>query len=103
MPVGDPVPLQARDEKPEGLGRQTFRKDGIGRAIALEDAMRHQPARRSFGFDLRLRLAKRQRFGLREQIRHQQVMLMAKRIQRLAEADEVARHEPGSLVDELIE
>ena len=48
-------------------------------------------------------LAEGERLALREQVRHQQVVLPAERIERLGEADEVARHEPRALVDELVE
>ena len=102
-PLGKDAVLVERDQLPERLRRQALGQNRVGRAIALEDAMRHQPARRSFGFDLRFRLAERQRFGLREQVRHQQVVMIAKRIQRLAEADEVAGNQPRPLMDQLIE
>ena len=59
--------------------------------VALEDAVRHEPAGVPSARDLVRRLAERQRLGLREQVRHQQVVVLAERIQRLAEADEVAR------------
>ncbi len=49
------------------------------------------------------RLAEGQRLGLREQVRHQQVVLAAERIEALAEADEVAGHEPRALMDQLVE
>ena len=49
------------------------------------------------------RLAERQRFGLREHIRDQHVVMAAKLIQRLGERDEVARNQPRPLVDQLVE
>src|SRR5579875_652274 len=48
-------------------------------------------------------LAKGQCLGLCEEICHQQVGMRRQRIQRLAEADEIARDQPGALVDKLIE
>ena len=61
--------------------------------VAVEAAMRHEPIGRAFGLHFIVRLAERQRLGLREQVRHQQIVLVAERIQRLAKADEVAGHQ----------
>ena len=44
--------------------------------------------------DLLRRLAESERFGLREDIRHQNIVMMAERIQRLAECDEVTGNKP---------
>jgi hypothetical protein len=49
------------------------------------------------------RLAEAQRLGLREQIGHQQIVLLDKRAQRLAEADHVAGNKLRALVEQLIE
>ena len=49
------------------------------------------------------RLAERQRLGLGEDVRQQHVVMPAKRIERLGERDEVARDEPRSLMNQLIE
>ena len=65
--------------------------------------VRHEPVGRAFGLDLLGRLAERQRFGLREDVRQQHVVMPAERIERLAEGDEVARNEPRALVNQLIE
>ena len=46
---------------------------------------------------------KGQCLGLREQIRHELIMMAADRIQRLPEADEVALDQLRSVMDELIE
>ena len=47
--------------------------------------------------------AERQRLGLGEQVRHQQVVVVAVRVVRVGEADEVGRHDPGALVQQLVE
>ena len=47
--------------------------------------------------------AERQRLGLREQVRHEQVVVSPERVQRPGEADEVARDQPRALVDQLVE
>ena len=49
------------------------------------------------------RLAERQRLGLREDVGHQQVVMLAERVERLREADEVARDQLRALVDQLVE
>src|SRR5207245_7978154 len=41
--------------------------------------------------------------ALREQVSHQQIVLVADRIQRLAEADEIASDKPRSLMEQLEE
>ena len=65
--------------------------------------MGHQPVRRAFGFDLGGGFAKRQRFGLRKNIREQNVMVPAQRRERVAERDEIARDQPRALMNQLIE
>ena len=84
-----------------GVSRST-RMVFVGR-LPSQDAVRHQPVRRALGPDLVLRLAEGQRFGLGEQVRHQQVVMAAERVQGLAETDEIARDQLGPLVDELVE
>jgi hypothetical protein len=48
-------------------------------------------------------LPERQGLGLGEEVRHQQIVVRPKRVQRLTEPDEVARDQLGPLVDELVE
>ena len=52
---------------------------------------------------LLLGLAERQRLGLREHVRHQQVLVPADRGEAVDEADEVGRDQLRALVDELVE
>src|SRR6185295_2378087 len=72
--------------------RELARENGIAGTIAIELAVR---------VVRRLR-AECQRLALREEIRHQQIVLVAERVQRLAEADEIAGHVPGALMEELV-
>src|SRR3546814_4373773 len=68
---------------------------------------------RAFGAYFIRRLAEGERFALGDQVRHQQAMLITSRliaaalnrqgVERLAEADEVARHDPRALVQQLVE
>src|SRR5437588_459157 len=71
--------------------------------VTLEDAMRGEPIRRSFVFDLLRRLPERQRFSLGEDVCQEHVVVAADGIQRLCKCDEVAGNEPGPLVKQLIE
>src|SRR5438874_313922 len=65
--------------------------------------MRHEPVRSAFGLDLIRCLAKCQRLGLCENIRQQDVVMLAQRIQWVTKPNKVARDEPSTLVNELIE
>ena len=59
--------------------------------------------RRALGADLLLGLAERERLGLREHVRHQQVVVVAERVQVLGEPDQVDRDQLRALVDQLVE
>ena len=59
--------------------------------------------RRALGADLLLGLAERQRLGLGEHVGHQQVVVVAQRVERLGEADQVDRDQLRALVDQLVE
>src|SRR5262249_15916220 len=48
-------------------------------------------------------LSKCQGFGLRKDVGHEQVVMAAERVQRLAEPNKIAGHFPRSLMDKLIE
>ncbi len=74
-------------------------EDCVRWAIALEDAMRNEPIRRALGLDLLRRLPESQRFGLREDVCHEHVMVAAKRIERLAKGDKVTGNEPSPLMN----
>ena len=91
------------DQLAQSRRRQPFQQDRVGRAIAFEGAVRHEPARRALGLDLRGRLAEGQRLRLGEHVGQQQIVMPAQRIQRLGEGDEIARNQLRSLMDQLIE
>src|SRR5579863_1658117 len=65
--------------------------------------MRNKPVRRTLRLHLLRRLPKRQRLRLRKDIREQNVVMGSQRIKRFVEPNEVARDQPRSLVDQLIE
>src|ERR1700733_12450362 len=60
--------LIKRHQLAKNMRREPISKDGVRRAIPLENAVRHQPIGCSFGFDLFGRLAESQGFGLRKNV-----------------------------------
>jgi hypothetical protein len=94
--------LVERNQFAERLRRQSLGQDRIRRTIPFECAMRYQPLRRTICSDLLRRPAKRESLGLRKHIGQPQVVMIAKRVERLSETYEVARDEFGALMDELI-
>jgi hypothetical protein len=63
------------DQLPERLRGESFGKDRVGRSIALEHPVGHQPIRRALGLDLLGCLAEGQRLGLGEDVCQQQVVV----------------------------
>src|SRR6266404_4835076 len=90
-----------RHQFPQGFRCQSFSQDRVRRTIALENAVRNQPAWSAFRRDLLGSLAERQRLGLRADVGNEHVVMPAKWIERLNKSDEVARDEPSPLVNQL--
>ena len=88
---------------PSAYGVELLGEDHVGRPVALEHAVRDDAFGRALGAHLLLGLAERERLGLREDVRHQHVVVVADRVQRLAEADQVDGDELRALVDQLVE
>src|SRR6266850_4570064 len=95
--------LVESNELAQRLRCEPLSHDGVGRAVAFEDAVRNQPIWRAFSLHLLRSFAEGERFGLREDIRQQHVVVTPQRIQRLGEGDEVARNQARPLMDQLIE
>ena len=70
----------AQDFRCELLGENRVRW-----AVALENAMGHKPIGRAFSFDLLRRFAESQSLGLCEDIRQEDVVMSAQRIQLLSQ------------------
>jgi hypothetical protein len=92
-----------RDELPQRRRSQPLQQDRVGRTVALEGAVRHEPGRRAFGLDFLRRFAKGQRLRLGKNVGQQDVVVPAERVQRLGKRDEVAGDELGPLMDQLVE
>ena len=64
--------------------------------------MRDEPVRRAFGFHLFSGFAESQRLRLGKNVGEEHVVMPSQRCQGLGEGDEIARDQPGALVDQLI-
>ena len=84
----------AKDSRREPLGENRVR-----RAVAFEYTMGYEPIRRTLGLDLLGRLPKCQRLSLGEDVCQQNVVMPPERIERLNKSDEIARNQPGALVN----
>src|SRR5262249_4413427 len=82
---------------------QAIRQKGVRWAISFEHPMRNEPIRCALPFYLLSRLAKRECFGLSEDIGDEHVVVAVQRIEGVREGDKVDRDELGSLMDQLIE
>ena len=101
--LGEDAVLVKRDEFAKNFRREPVDQDHVGRTVALEHPVRHEPIRCAFGFHFRCGLAESERLGLRKNIRQKNVVVPTKRCQRVTERDKVTRDEPRPLVDQLIE
>ena len=88
---------------PSVVRRQALGEDRVGGAVALEDAVGHEPIRRALGLHLLGRLAEGQRLGLGKDVGQEDVVVPAQGVERLGEGDEVTGNEPGALMDQLVE
>src|SRR3974390_641873 len=91
------------DQFSEGFRCQSVGKNRVGHAVAFEDSMRQEPLRRSLGTALLRNLTEGPRFSLREDICQKQVMMAAKFVEWVKKRYKVARNQPGSLMDQLVE
>lgn len=101
--LGEDAHFVEGDETAEDGGGEFFGEDDIGRAVAVEDSMWGECGGGAFGFDFGEGFSEGEGLGLREDIRHEEVVMAAERVERLGEGDEVAGDEAGALVDELVE
>ena len=93
---------EERNQLSECRRAQAVHQNGVGRSIAIEHEMVDKPIRRAFGLDLLARFSKRERLGLRKDVRQQHIVMPAKRVERLSERNKITRNEPSTLMDQLI-
>src|SRR5215468_139030 len=101
--LGEDAVLVKRDQLAQRSGREGVPEQRVRGAIALKHPMRHEPFWRSLRLDLVDGLAEGQRLGLRKDIGKQHVVMPTQRVQGACERDEIARYQPRSLMDQLIE
>ena len=101
--LGEDAHFVEGDEAAEDGGGEFFGEDDIGRAVAVEDAVRGECGGGAFAFDFGEGFSESEGLGLREDIRHEDVVMTAERVEGFGEGDEVAGDEAGALVDELVE
>jgi hypothetical protein len=89
---------------------QALGQQAAAGAVAFEGAVRGNASVCAFAEYLLQGFAEGQRLGLREEVRHQQVVLAVaaagvwgERVERLAKTDEVTRHQRRALVQQLVE
>src|SRR3974390_2127548 len=73
--LGEKAVLVEGDEAAQHLRRQLLGKDDVRRAVAVKDAMGHQPFRRALGLHLLGSFAESQRLGLGAHVGNQQVVV----------------------------
>src|SRR5690606_32509878 len=95
--------LVERDQSSERGRCQLVEQERVRGAIAGERAMWNELGGRPLVRDLLRRLAEGERLGLCEEVRHELVVMGAEGIEAAYEADEIARDELRSLVQQLEE
>src|SRR2546430_4836864 len=91
------------DQLAQRLRCQSLHQNGVRRAIALESPVRNLEGWYSIGCNLLGRLAEGQGLSLRDEVRHQQIVVRFQLVQGLIEANKIARDQLGPLVDKLVE
>ena len=91
-----------RDQLSQHLRRELRDQDSVRRSVALECLVRHELRRHAFVGDFLGGLAEGQRFRLGEEVCHEQMMMLAERIQAFAETDEIRGNKLRPLVNQLL-
>ena len=101
--LGEDAHFVEGNEAAEGGWGEFFGHEDIRGAVAFEHAVRRDGRRGAFGLDLREGFAEGEGLGLREDIRHEQILVAAEWVEGFCERDEVAGDHARALVDELVE
>ena len=75
--LGEDIVLVKCDQSTQRPRRQLVGQDRVGGTIAFANPERSLEVRRAFGLEFRGGLAERQGLGLREDVGHQQIVLLA--------------------------
>jgi hypothetical protein len=100
-PLNEHLVLVERDDRAERARIELGGEDRARRRVAAERPVRDLVGRDAVGDDLLGGLPERERLGLGEEVRHQQVVLVGHLVVRLREAEKVGRDEHRPLVNEL--
>src|SRR6266853_4992806 len=87
----------------QGFRRQLPGKDRVRWTITFEYPVGNEPLGSAFCLHLFSSLAECQRLGLRTNVGNQHIVVAANWVERLRKSDEVARDEPGPLMNQLVE
>ena len=101
--LGEDLVLVEGDELAEGRRGQLGGQDRVGGTVALEDSVGHLVIGDAFRPHLLPRSSQGEGLRLGEEVGHQQFVVLAEWLGGSCEPDEVARNEPGSLMQELVE
>ena len=102
-PLGEDAVLVEGDQGAQRVRVEALGEDRVGGAVALHHPVRDDVLGRPLRPHLLRRFAEGERLALGEDVRHQQVVVVAERVVGLHEADEVAGDQPRALVDQLVE
>src|SRR5260370_34634282 len=102
-PLGKDRVLVQSYQLAQGLWRQLFGKDRVRWTITFEYPVVNEPVGSAFCLHLFRSLAECQCLGLGANIGDQHIVVAAKWGERLRKSDEVARDEPGALMNQLVE
>ncbi|CAB4807264.1 unannotated protein [freshwater metagenome] len=92
-----------RDELAKNSRGELRGNDGGAGPVAGEHPVRRLLGRCAVGDHFGFGLAESQRLGLSEHVGHQQIVMIAMRVIGVRETDHVHRHQPGALMNQLIE
>ena len=102
-PLGEHIVFVQGHQLAEHPRRQPIGKQGVRGAVALEDPVRHEPICRTLGFHLFGRFPEGQRLALGEDVCQEQVMVPPLGVESMTKRNEIARDQPGPLMDQLVE
>src|ERR1700728_2498227 len=95
--------LVQRNQLAERFGSEQMGEERSKRPIALNGSRRYEPIGRALRLYLIGRFAEGERLALRENVGEEHVVMAAERVERVVEANEIARDDLRALMDQLVE